>query len=123
MRRRCAAWRDVWHGVKWRGWRALCPMVITPTYIAEGGVIPFGYGVAWRDWRTDNWLCLPLGINLVAAWVRRAYHWLKIQPARNPSYLDVAFEEGRRYEREYQRQQNAKWDALAAELMAVTKER
>jgi hypothetical protein len=89
------------------------------TYIEDGGVIPLGYGIAWRDWRMDNWVCLPIGVNVIAGALRRAAHWLKTQPARDPSVLDVAFGSGRCVERECQRKQNAKWDALAAELTGI----
>lgn len=111
-----AAWRLVWWGVQRDGWRALVPISITMRYLEEGCVIPFGYGIAWRDYRTDCWVCLPIGVNVIAAAVRRTYHWLMIQPTRDPSVIDVAVERGRTLERARQRRENAKWDPLVEEL-------
>jgi hypothetical protein len=85
-------------------------------YIEEGDPIPFGYGLAWYDPFTDTRCCLPLGINVLAHYGRRAYHWLKVM--RDPSVLDVAYKNGRNDQRsyEYSKPARAAWDSLAADL-------
>lgn len=45
--------------------------------VAEGQLIPVGYGVAMVDWRTRDALCMPVPLNLVAASARRAWYWMK----------------------------------------------
>ena len=92
-------------------------MRLARRHIDEGDVVPFGYGVAWVDHARCEWVCLPLGVNMVAAAVRRFYHWAVTQPVRNPSLLDVAFFKGREYEREYRRQRDKRDDAVINEII------
>jgi hypothetical protein len=52
--------------------------------IPEGGKVPLGYGLAWRDWTTFTGVCMPLPFSLVvrlAVWV--FYHVV------NPRWLEV----------------------------------
>jgi len=71
------------------GWK----VIATATSIEDGGSLPRWYAPAWRDVRTDNWVCYPIGLHkAVGAW-RRAWHWLIM--ASHPSVLDMAREAGR----------------------------
>lgn len=45
--------------------------------IKEGQIIPRGYGMAWHDFMTGQFVCLPLGLNVVAAIARNIYLWLR----------------------------------------------
>jgi len=53
--------------------------------IQEGDVIPRGFGVAWMSGRADVVL-LPLGVNVVAGWLRRL--WLGALTGVAPSHVD-----------------------------------
>jgi len=45
--------------------------------ITNGELIPPFYGVAWFDWQGNHAVCLPLGINVVAALGRALYFSVK----------------------------------------------
>jgi hypothetical protein len=45
--------------------------------VAQGHVTPRGFGVAWIDWQTDNAVCMPMPLNVLAAAGRRAWTWVK----------------------------------------------
>lgn len=45
--------------------------------IKEGQLIPRGYGIAWHDFMSGQYSCLPIGINVVAAFARNMYLWLR----------------------------------------------
>lgn len=45
--------------------------------VAEGTVLPAGYGVAWIRWSTGHAICLPVPLNIAAGAARRAWHWAK----------------------------------------------
>ena len=45
--------------------------------IGEGSMLPAWYGVAWRDLYSNQAVCLPIGLNLVAALCRNAYYTIK----------------------------------------------
>ncbi|OEZ90695.1 hypothetical protein [Duganella phyllosphaerae] len=45
--------------------------------VAEGQLIPAGFGVAAVNWKTGDALCLPIPLNLVAASARRAWYLVK----------------------------------------------
>jgi hypothetical protein len=64
--------------------------------IPEGGLIPQGYGVAWRAMDRAVIVCLPLGLNVLAAWGRRLLHWLRFPPtlAAEERALRAAYEQG-----------------------------
>jgi hypothetical protein len=49
--------------------------------IRYGERIPRGYGLAWRDYARDLVVCLPLGLNVLAAWGIAALRWLRFPPA------------------------------------------
>jgi len=44
----------------------------------EGEFLPWYYGVAWRDVNRRAYVCYPLGVNILAAFVRRLYYRLRI---------------------------------------------
>ena len=46
--------------------------------IANGEIIPRFYGVAWSRWQTGEAVCLPLGLNVLAALMRAAYYSIKL---------------------------------------------
>ncbi len=41
--------------------------------IEEGGVIPLGYGLAWRRWDTLTAVCAPMPLHLIIRLARDAY--------------------------------------------------
>ena len=88
--------------------------ILTEQYVEEGGDIPIGYGVAWRDWSTNHIVCLPLGLNVIAATMRRCYHWIVTK--HTPSVIDVAYERGRRDERDRRRLVDERWAATVDRL-------
>jgi hypothetical protein len=45
--------------------------------VAFGHRIPAWYGVAWQDWLTHSAICYPIPINLVVAFLRAVYLWMK----------------------------------------------
>ena len=45
--------------------------------ITNGEIIPRFYGVAWSRWQTGEAVCLPLGLNVLAALTRTLYFSIK----------------------------------------------
>lgn len=45
--------------------------------ITNGTLIPRFYGVAWFRWQTSEAVCLPLGLNVLAALLRVLYFSVK----------------------------------------------
>lgn len=45
--------------------------------ITNGQLIPRFYGVAWFRWQAGEAVCLPLGLNVLAALARTAYFSVK----------------------------------------------
>lgn len=45
--------------------------------ISEDQQIPFGYGIAWREWNRCAVIVLPIGLHVVAAAVRAV--WLRFR--------------------------------------------
>ena len=62
--------------------------------VAEGGVVPKGYGIAWFEMLEGLAWCLPLPLNLIAGWSRRVWHWAIA--CSQPSALDYARAQGYR---------------------------
>lgn len=54
------------------------PTALLVRTVAQGHIIPAGYGVAWVDWRTGDALAMPIPLNLAAAGARRAWYWVKV---------------------------------------------
>lgn len=50
--------------------------VFTRQAIQYGAKIPFGYGIAYRDFAMDVAICYPIPINLVVRWVRNFYEMI-----------------------------------------------
>lgn len=46
-------------------------------HVSNGELLPRFYGVAWFDWRGDHAVCLPLGLNVLAALGRTVYFSIK----------------------------------------------
>jgi hypothetical protein len=44
--------------------------------LAEGSRIPKGYGMAWMEPDIEQYVCLPVPVNILAAVARRVWHWL-----------------------------------------------
>lgn len=57
------------------------PTALLVRTIAQGYIIPAGYGAAWVDWRTGDAVVMPIPLNLAAAGARRAWYWVKVPRA------------------------------------------
>ena len=53
------------------------PAGILVRVVAQGYLMPRGFGVAWIDWKTGNAVCMPVPLNIAAAVGRRAWAWVK----------------------------------------------
>lgn len=42
--------------------------------VANGGLIPTGYGIAWKCWDRDAFVIMPVPLNLVASWLRALWY-------------------------------------------------
>lgn len=49
--------------------------------VAEGAVLPAGFGVAWISWTSGAAVCLPIPLNVAAGACRRTWHWAKVPHA------------------------------------------
>ena len=45
-------------------------------HLGECERMPFGYGVAWQDWSTRTFTCLPIPFNVIASRARAFYLWV-----------------------------------------------
>lgn len=46
---------------------------------AEGGtMIPFGYGIAWRDFADNRQVMYPIPFNIIIRWLRDLHYWLMV---------------------------------------------
>lgn len=78
-------------------WRELVRLPVSCTYLEEGYRIPRWYGIAYRDFQADRYVCFPLGVNVIVHYGRRVLHWLKVK--RKPSAIDEAFYAGYKHGR------------------------
>lgn len=62
-----------WGWPKWRGWRVVMDNLLIP----EGGLLPRGYGIAWRELDRDGVVVMPIPLNILAGWIRNLWHWLR----------------------------------------------
>jgi hypothetical protein len=46
--------------------------------VRQGEMLPAWYGCAWREWEMDRMVCLPIGLNVLCALMRRIYHLVKM---------------------------------------------
>ena len=44
--------------------------------VTEGSQIPRGYGMAWAQDFSRSWVCYPIPLNWIMAWLRRGYGFL-----------------------------------------------
>jgi hypothetical protein len=49
---------------------------LTKMYIKEGGVIPFGYAIAYQDFYRDVKVAYPIPIHFIVRWLRDLRFWL-----------------------------------------------
>lgn len=73
--------------------------------ISEGGMIPRGYGVAWRCNNNFQVLCLPIGINIIYRFFMNMYYkiirgWFKAK--WDNELLKIRMEEDARFREDYQ---------------------
>ena len=68
-------------------------MVMDNFLIQQNTMLPRGYGVAWRKHDQDCTVVMPIPLNVLASWVRRAWHWLRV--GVRPSAIDEAYARGR----------------------------
>lgn len=63
-----------------------------------GEETPWWYGFAWADPVRNDVVCLPLGVNVAAAWARAAYLWVRfgfsMQSALSHLSVRAAYELG-----------------------------
>ena len=71
-------------------------MRITHERIEDGWVVPWGYGVAWRDFRLDSTIYMIVPFNILASIIRRIWIWLVVNPLRNSSLNYITQEECRK---------------------------
>jgi hypothetical protein len=45
--------------------------------INSGTHIPAWFGVAWTEAHADQSVCMPIPLNVLAHWLRGAWHWLR----------------------------------------------
>lgn len=50
--------------------------------IAEGEILPRGYGLCWWDWRTNRATIAPIGLNVLLSAARWGWHWLRFGASR-----------------------------------------
>lgn len=66
--------------------------------IPEGGYLPDGYGIAWRDWDRHGAACMPIPLNVIAGWGRRLWielrHGLRVGVDRQARELFAAEQRG-----------------------------
>ena len=81
-----------WGIMKWRGWR----VVMDNMLVRHGERLPRGYGVAWREFDRDCSVVMPIPINVLASWVRRAWHWFRhgVKPSVYDSAVIEAYHKG-----------------------------
>ena len=51
--------------------------ILTGRDLAEGAMMPRGYGVAYWRWDLDQAVCYPVPFNKLIGWCRRAYAALR----------------------------------------------
>ena len=71
-------------------------------FVPDGAQMPRGYGPAWQCWNRFGTVCLPVPVNVVVAFARSLYLWLKFAFIRT-AYDDAVcrgIEIGRQRERE-----------------------
>ena len=64
--------------------------------IGQGTIIPAWYGVAWKEWQSNQAVCFPLGLNLIAAAVRNLYYTVKFAGRMVPENPRDAYAQGLR---------------------------
>ena len=67
--------------------------------ITEGGLIPTGYGIAYRDFDWDVKWAYPMPFHFLVRWWRDLYCWLRIvgRPGYRERLEHKAFVQGIRY--------------------------
>lgn len=45
--------------------------------VRQGELLPAFYGVSWVDFASNEAVCLPVGLNLLAATARSVYIWVR----------------------------------------------
>lgn len=66
--------------------------------VAEGGHFPRGYAVAWWYPNRAEAACLPLGIHLIAGWMRQCY--IRFRSLHAPDLIESAYVRGVEYGRQ-----------------------
>lgn len=46
-------------------------------HVRQGELLPAFYGVAWVDFVSHTAVCLPVGLNILAAVIRATYTWAR----------------------------------------------
>jgi hypothetical protein len=67
--------------------------------VNPGSLVPRFYGVAWRDYPSDQYVCLPVPVHVVAAAGRAMWHGLRHAHVAVMGSPRAAFAQGREYER------------------------
>ena len=69
-------------------------MIFSARLKAEGEIIPMGYGIAWRDYLRDVYVCYPIPFNIIAGYTRRLWHWAMTTCALKHSLIDDYYYKG-----------------------------
>lgn len=62
--------------------------------VSQGDLLPPFYGVAWYDYMRGRCVCLPVGLNLIAAAARAAWIFIKHGGRQLPMDPRAAYEQG-----------------------------
>lgn len=64
--------------------------------VNEGYLIPAWYGVAWKEWQSNQAICYPIGLNCLVAVLRAFYYTVKFAGHSMPMNPRDAYAQGRR---------------------------
>jgi|GEM_PF-6171247 hypothetical protein len=64
--------------------------------VREGELMPRFYGIAWRNYFRREAVCFPVPLNVILAFARQAYLWIRLGHVEVSSDPRSAYEQGRR---------------------------
>jgi hypothetical protein len=64
--------------------------------VSAVNMMPAWYGLAWKEWHSNQSICLPIGMNTIAAVVRNLYYTIRFAGYRVSENPRDAHAQGRR---------------------------